>query len=78
MRVPIVAVIGLGYIGLPTATVLAMHGAEVVGVDVDAATVDTVNRGEVPFVEPGIAGALRQVVELGQLRAETKTPHADV
>ncbi len=73
-----VAVIGLGYIGLPTAAVLATHGADVVGVDVDAATVDTVNRGEAPFVEPGLAACLRQAVEQGQLRAETKTPQADV
>jgi UDP-N-acetyl-D-mannosaminuronic acid dehydrogenase len=78
MHIPTVAVIGLGYIGLPTATVLAMHGADVVGVDVDAATVDTVNRGEAPFVEPGLATRLRRAVEQGQLRAETKTPHADV
>lgn len=76
--VPTVAVIGLGYIGLPTAAVLAMHGADVVGVDVNAATVDAVNRGEVPFVEPDLEIAVSGAVAQGRLRAETKTPEADV
>jgi len=75
---PTVAVIGLGYIGLPTAAVLAMHGADVIGVDVNAATVDAVNRGEVPFVEPDLENAVSGAVSQGRLRAETKTPVADV
>lgn len=49
-----IAVIGLGYIGLPTATILATHGHEVIGVDVNQSTVDAVNHGEVPFVEPDL------------------------
>jgi len=73
-----IAVIGLGYIGLPTAAVLAMHGADVVGVDVNPATVDAVNRGEVPFVEPDLGVSVAGAVTQGRLRAVTTTPHAQV
>lgn len=75
---PTVAVIGLGYIGLPTAAVLATHGADVVGVDVNPATVDAVNRGEVPFVEPDLEIAVSGAVSQERLRASTSTPEADV
>lgn len=75
---PVVAVIGLGYIGLPTAAILATHGAEVIGVDVSQATVDAVNRGEVPFVEPDLEIAVAGAVSQGRLRADVKTPEADV
>lgn len=74
---PTVAVIGLGYIGLPTAAVLATHGADVIGVDVNAATVDAVNRGEVPFVEPDLSVSVSGAVSQGRLRADTATPEAD-
>jgi UDP-N-acetyl-D-mannosaminuronic acid dehydrogenase len=73
-----VAVIGLGYIGLPTAAVLATHGAEVIGVDVNTGIVDAVNRGEVPFVEPDLSILVAGAVTQGLLRAEQKTPEADV
>src|SRR5699024_6015795 len=49
-----VAVIGLGYIGLPTAAVLAQAGKTVIGVDVSQATVEAINAGTVPFVEEGL------------------------
>ncbi|MBO0922485.1 UDP-N-acetyl-D-mannosamine dehydrogenase [Cellulomonas sp. zg-ZUI222] len=75
---PVVAVIGLGYIGLPTAAILATHGAEVIGVDVNQATVDAVNRGEVPFVEPDLEISVAGAVSQGRLRADVKTPPADV
>ena len=52
---PTIAVIGLGYIGLPTAAALAAPGTRVHGVDVNQRTVDMVNRGELPFVEIGRA-----------------------
>ncbi|HYQ76637.1 UDP-N-acetyl-D-mannosamine dehydrogenase [Cellulomonas sp.] len=74
---PAVAVVGLGYIGLPTAVVLAAHGARVVGVDVDPGTVGSVNRGEVPFVEPDLGEALAAAVAGGDLRAATTVPEAD-
>lgn len=73
-----VAVIGLGYIGLPTAAILATHGADVIGVDVNQETVDAVNRGEVPFVEPDLSISVAGAVTQGRLRADTKTPQADV
>jgi UDP-N-acetyl-D-mannosaminuronate dehydrogenase len=49
------AVVGLGYIGLPTAVSLATGGLEVTGVDVDPAIVERVNRGETPFAEPDLS-----------------------
>lgn len=73
-----VAVIGLGYIGLPTAAVLATHGMQVIGVDVNQATVDAVNRGEVPFVEPDLSVSVAGAVTQGRLKATTTTPAADV
>lgn len=72
-----VAVIGLGYIGLPTATVIATAGIDVIGVDVNRANVDAVNRGEVPFVEPGLEVAVAGAVSQGRLTASTTTPSAE-
>ena len=74
---PSVAVIGLGYIGLPTAAVLASTGADVVGVDINQHTVDVINAGQVPFVEPDMATTVAGVVSQGYLKATTETPHAD-
>ncbi len=72
-----VAVIGLGYIGLPTAVALATRGVEVVGVDVNPDTVKAVSHGQVPFVEPDLAVAVSGAVAMGRLTATTETPHAD-
>ena len=66
---PRVSVVGLGYIGLPTAAVLASAGHDVVGVDVDPAVVELVNRGEVHIVEPDLDGLVRGAVLSGRLRA---------
>lgn len=71
-----VAVIGLGYIGLPTAAILATNGINVIGVDVNQNTVDAVNRGEVPFVEPDLGVHVAGAVSQGNLRATTETPSA--
>ncbi|MDN5688906.1 MAG: UDP-N-acetyl-D-mannosamine dehydrogenase, partial [Brachybacterium sp.] len=71
-------VIGLGYIGLPTAAVLASSGAEVVGVDINQNAVDLINAGQVPFVEPDMATTVAGVVSQGYLTATTQTPHADI
>ncbi|MGO4956334.1 UDP-N-acetyl-D-mannosamine dehydrogenase [Luteococcus sp. Sow4_B9] len=73
-----VAVIGLGYIGLPTAAVLARAGLDVVGVDVSDKHVDAVNRGELPFVEEGLGEVVAEVVKAGKLTATKETPKADV
>lgn len=72
-----VAVIGLGYIGLPTAVVLATQGITVIGVDVNQATVDRVSRGELPFFEPYLTSSLSGVVALGSLTATCEVPVAD-
>ncbi|GAB3193587.1 UDP-N-acetyl-D-mannosamine dehydrogenase [Nesterenkonia suensis] len=72
-----VGVIGLGYIGLPTAAILADHGVRVHGMDVSEETVEAVNDGEVPFVEPGLRDVLERAVAAGQLTASTQTPTAD-
>ena len=76
-KIRTVAVIGLGYIGLPTAAILATQGINVIGVDVKQSTVDAVNRGEVPFVEPDLGTYLAGAVMQGNLSASTKTPGAD-
>ena len=72
-----VAVIGLGYIGLPTAVALATRGIDVVGVDVNEDTVKAVAHGQVPFVEPDLAVAVSGAVGIGRLTATTETPVAD-
>lgn len=71
-----VAVVGLGYIGLPTAAILATNGVNVIGVDVSDRHVDAVNRGEVPFVEPDLATHVAGAVSKGLLRAQKDTPKA--
>lgn len=72
------AVIGLGYIGLPTAIIFALRGWNVTGVDISDRTVDMVNRGELPFVEEGLDVALKRAIDSGKLRAQKDTPSADV
>ena len=72
-----VSVIGLGYIGLPTAAAFAAAGKRVIGVDVTASVVDTINRGEIHIVEPALDVAVRAAVDGGLLRASTTPEHAD-
>ena len=72
-----VAVIGLGYIGLPTAAVLAQAGKTVIGVDVAQATVEAINAGTVPFVEEGLETVVAGTVAQGKLSAQTETPQTD-
>ncbi len=73
-----VCVVGLGYIGLPTAALLANRGYEVHGVDVVQATVDTINRGEIHIVEPELDVFVQAAVKSGHLKADTKPAEADV
>jgi UDP-N-acetyl-D-mannosaminuronic acid dehydrogenase len=75
---PLIAVIGLGYIGLPTAAVLASRGVRVLGVDVNAGVVDTVNRGLVHIEEPELEAVVRVAASKGLLQAVTKSQAADV
>ncbi|MGV9188924.1 UDP-N-acetyl-D-mannosamine dehydrogenase [Arcanobacterium canis] len=73
-----VVVIGLGYIGLPTAVVLAEGGWEVTGVDVSDRTIEYVSAGRLPFVEEGLADALKKVVEDGSLKVQKNTPKGNI
>jgi len=66
-----IAVIGLGYVGLPTAVVFASRGFEVVGVDVDVNKVRAVNEGRCYIREPGLPELLKDAVSRGLLRATT-------
>jgi UDP-N-acetyl-D-mannosaminuronic acid dehydrogenase len=66
-----VSVIGLGYIGLPTAAMLANRGVEVIGVDINERSVQLVNEGKVPIVEPDLDIAVRAAVTMSKLRAVT-------
>ncbi|WP_293773048.1 UDP-N-acetyl-D-mannosamine dehydrogenase [uncultured Corynebacterium sp.] len=72
-----VSVVGLGYIGLPTAAFIASKGIPVVGIDVNQDAVDSINAGMVPFFEPGFGEMLARVVEEGTLSAQTKQIDAD-
>lgn len=71
-----VAVLGLGYIGLPTAAALASRGVQVAGVDISVDTVASINRGEAPFVEPGLAVVVSGAVSTGSLTAQVTVPPA--
>ncbi len=68
-----ISVVGLGYIGLPTAAVFASRKKRVIGVDVNQVAVDTINRGEIHIVEPDLDMVVRATVTEGYLTA-TSTP----
>ncbi|MFC7365192.1 MULTISPECIES: nucleotide sugar dehydrogenase [Bhargavaea] len=70
-------VIGLGYIGLPTAAMFAHHGWKVHGVDVNPRAVDMINRGEIHIEEVGLQEMVKQAVEGGKLKASPNTVEAD-
>lgn len=73
-----ISVLGLGYVGLPTAAVFADAGLTVLGVDVNQKAVDTINSGRAHIVEPGLDELLKTVVERGRLRASTEVEPSDV
>jgi UDP-N-acetyl-D-mannosaminuronic acid dehydrogenase len=72
-----ISVIGLGYIGLPTAAMFAASGKTVIGVDVNQHAVDTINRGEIHIVEPGLGDIVSKAVGEGKLIAVTQPQAAD-
>ncbi len=72
-----IAVVGLGYIGLPTAAVFAENGVEVLGVDVNPAVIASINAGRPHFGEPNLDALVRRVVEGGKLRAGLEIAPAD-
>ncbi len=69
---------GLGYIGLPTAIVAADNGIEVTGVDINPHVVETINRGQIHIVEPGLEELCRRVTGKGALTAQAEPAGSDV
>jgi UDP-N-acetyl-D-mannosaminuronic acid dehydrogenase len=72
-----VCVVGLGYIGLPTAATLASRGIDVIGVDIDPRVVEAINSGRSHFREPDLDMLLRAAITLGKLRATGEPEPAD-
>lgn len=75
---PSVVMMGLGYIGLPTAALIASKGLNVMGVDISAHVVNTINEGKIHIVEPELDGLVHYVVKNGLLKASTSAIEADV
>ncbi len=71
-------VLGLGYIGLPTASIFATKGRRVLGVDISPAVVETINSGRIHIQEPDLDVLVRAAVQSGNLKAATKPAPADV
>lgn len=72
-----ICVIGMGYIGLPTASTFAMNGVETLGVDINPAIIETLNRGEIHIHEPGLHQAFADAVKSGKFKAALKPEEAD-
>jgi len=75
---PEVVTIGLGYIGLPTSALIASHGTNVLGVDINQKVVDTINKGKIHIVEPDLDQIVSKAVSNGFFRASTKPISANV
>ena len=75
---PSVVMMGLGYIGLPTAALIASRGLQVTGVDISEEVVNIINKGAIHIVEPDLEGLVHNVVKRGTLHATTKPIEADV
>ena len=73
-----ICVMGLGYIGLPTASLLGTKGYKVHGVDVSQDIVDTINDGNIHIVEPDLDIMVKSAVGSGNLRASTTPSEADI
>jgi UDP-N-acetyl-D-mannosaminuronic acid dehydrogenase len=77
MKFKTISVVGLGYIGLPTAAVFASRKINVIGVDVNQATIKTINQGRIHIVEPDLDMVVHAAVTEGFLRAVSKPEPAD-
>ena len=75
---PEVVTIGLGYIGLPTSALIASHGTNVLGVDINQKVVDTINQGKIHIVEPDLDAIVSKAVSNGFFKASTKPSSAEV
>lgn len=74
---PEVVTIGLGYIGLPTSALIASHGTNVLGVDINQDVVDTINKGKIHIVEPDLGSIVSKAVSKGLFKASTKPSFAN-
>jgi UDP-N-acetyl-D-mannosaminuronic acid dehydrogenase len=72
-----ICILGLGYIGLPTASTFATHGVKVLGVDVNANIVDTLRRGEIHIHEPGLRDTVKAALTSGNFNVSTQPEEAD-
>ena len=77
MTIQRISVVGLGYIGLPTAAVFAGCGVKVLGIDVNPKVIETVNKGEIHIIEPDLDMVVRAAVTEGYLRASLVPEEAD-
>jgi len=77
LKVSTISVIGLGYIGLPTAAMFASRKVKVIGVDINQHAVDTINQGKIHIVEPDLDMIVRAAVTEGFLRATIKPEPAE-
>jgi len=73
-----ICIVGLGYIGLPSAALLANRGYQVQGVDVSQEVVNTINRGAIHIIEPDLDSFVHSAVNSGHLEASLKPEPADV
>jgi len=78
MRHNQICLMGMGYIGLPTAAISASKGLCVLGVDINEKIVETINKGKIHIIEPDLDRLVKQVVELGNLRASRLPEVSDV
>lgn len=78
MAIRKICILGLGYIGLPTAATLTNRGMQVIGVDIDTQVVDSINRGIAHIVEPGLQDLVHKAVKNNFLHATTKIEPADI
>ena len=74
----IVQFIGLGYIGLPTAALVAQEGIKVSGVDINPNVIETINKGEIHIIEPGLEDVVKEAVQNGYFKASLAPIEADV
>jgi UDP-N-acetyl-D-mannosaminuronic acid dehydrogenase len=72
-----ICVIGLGYIGLPTASTFANHGLKVVGVDINPLVIETLLRSDIPIHEPGLRDVVKQAIQSGNFSFSAQPEEAD-
>jgi UDP-N-acetyl-D-mannosaminuronic acid dehydrogenase len=77
MKFEKVCILGLGYIGLPTASMFATHGIKVLGVDTNPAIIETLQAGRIHIHEPGLGEVVERAIQSGNLQVSTRPAPAD-